>query len=222
MSAHLEIEKKYQVAEADLDALLAKFDFVSEQRVVDEYFDTTHGKFYQEGIFIRIRNQQTLDIKFNPAHLGRKDVRDHVSCAEYSFQEPFDAADFEEFKALGNLIGAVKPSTSTFTSFLESNQLVTLLLIDKIRKTYQQEQFALVIDEIDSLGTILEIEYIGENANPDIEQVVSEIDKLMQGVPAVPIVTGSFEMLFRKQNFELYRKGKYLLETDRESGRSAA
>ncbi|MEN8236106.1 MAG: CYTH domain-containing protein [Pseudomonadota bacterium] len=222
MSAHLEIEKKYQIVETDLGPLLAQFEYVSEKRIIDEYFDTVDGKFYQEGIFIRIRNQKTLDVKFNPDHLGQRGVHEHVFCAEYSFQEPFANQDFKTFEALGQLIGTQQPFSSSFSSFLKSNQLVILLLIDKIRKTYKQGHFALVIDAIAGLGTILEIEYTGKNTNPDVEQIVSEIDELMQEVPTVPLATGSFEMLLKKQNFELYRKGKYLLEEDRELDKTAA
>jgi len=133
VSAHLEIEKKYHVLEADLGALLAKFDYVSEKQVVDEYFDTADGKFYRDGIFIRIRNQKTLDVKFNPAHLGRRNVTDHVSCSEYSFCEPFHDDDFNTFEELGRLIGTANPAGQTFASFLEPNQLVPLLYLSKFK-----------------------------------------------------------------------------------------
>lgn len=221
MSAHLEIEKKYQVLGADLTPLLAKFNYMNKKQVIDEYFDDRDGKFYREGVFIRIRNQKTLDIKFNPAHLGRRNVHEHVSCAEYSFCEPFSNDDLDTFDALEQLIGTVKPSGSTFASFLHSNQLISLLLIDKVRTSYQNDDFTLVIDTIENLEMILEIEYTGPNKNPDVQQVVSEINSLMQGIPAIPLATGSFEMILKKQNFELYRQGKYLMEEDRQPGKAA-
>jgi len=95
------------------------------------------------------------------------------------------------------------------------------ILIDKVRKTYHRNDYTLVIDAIEDLGLILEIEYTGTNVNPDVGQIVLEIDELMQGVTATPLATGSFEMILRKQNFELYRQGKYLLAKDKEAETAA-
>lgn len=213
MSVHLEIEKRYQIETGSLPPLLQQFQYVDEKRVIDEYFDTPDGIWYQKGIFIRIRNNLSLDIKFNPNHLGKTDVSDHVSCHEYSFREPFHKDEEENLKILQRLIGLETSGVNSFHSLLKQNQLKTLLLIDKTRKTYQKERFTLVIDNIKDSGSFLEIEYSGPEGVL-LEEVVAEVDALMKGVPAKPLTSGSFEIMLRQSNFELYRKGKYLLEED--------
>ena len=101
----------------------------------------------------------------------------------------------------------------SFESLIKSNKLQTLVVIDKIRKTYTNEQFIAEIDTIQDLGQFLEIECSGPEGQP-LEGVLDEIDSLMEGIPARPLAWGSFEMILRKEKFDLYRKGKYLLEED--------
>lgn len=213
MSEYLEIEKKYQIEKIPQDFLKAHFQFAHEKRVLDRYFDTSAGDWYQKGIFIRIRNDKSLDVKFNPDHLGKSDVTDHVSCHEYNFREPFGEKEVENLKALEKLIGLNIFGVSSFESFLEKNQLELLLEIDKVRTTYQNDTFTIVIDDIQNLGRFLEVEYSG-SLGVSIDQVVQEIDALMAGVPAQPLASGSFEMCLRRANFDLYNKGKYFLEEE--------
>lgn len=216
MSEYLEIEKKYQVNGASLDDLLAHFEYVGEKRVVDEYVDTAEGEWYQRGIFIRIRNGGSLDIKFNPDHLDKTDATDHVACHEYNFREPFGEGEAEQLRILKNLIGLEIEGVDSFATLLERNQLESLMVIDKSRKTYGNEDFVAVIDNIQGLGIFLEIEYTGPEGR-SLESVLEEIDRLMKAVPATPLNSGSFEMILREQNYELYRKGKYLLADDLEA-----
>jgi hypothetical protein len=90
MGLMIEIEKKYRVLNPrHIKHLLKPMNYLSSGRIVDEYFDTIDGLYYQQGIFIRSRNNETLDVKFNPHHLTDKSNNDHVSCCEYSFDIPF-------------------------------------------------------------------------------------------------------------------------------------
>lgn len=216
MTGYLEIEKKYQVENESLEPLLQYFKYEGDKRVDDEYFDTVDGEWYQRGIFIRIRNGKSLDIKFNPDHLGKSGATDHVSCHEYSFNEPFGEMEQKNLNILQGLIGLETAGVNSFRSLLNKNKLETLLLIDKLRKSYSNDDFTVVIDTIQGLGFFLEIEYSGPEGR-SLDSVIEEIDTLMEGTPAKPLASGSFEMILRKVNFELYRKGKYLLEEDLES-----
>lgn len=213
MSGFVEIEKRYQLLDNDLSKLLKEFTYVGEKRVVDEYFDTKDGFYYQEGIFIRIRNKQDLDIKFNPEHLGKKDINDHVYCHEYSFQEPFKETEREKFNGLAKLIKIYQPSRNTFESFIKENNLMPLLVVDKIRTTYVNELYTCVVDDIKDNGLFLEIEYSGPQGK-DRAEILSQMDSFMNGIFAKPLSTGVFEIILRQQNFKLYKKGKYLLEED--------
>ncbi len=216
MSAYIEIEKRYQLLGADISRLTRKLTYIGEKRVVDDYFDTIDGQFYQAGIFIRIRNLSSLDIKFNPDHLGKSNVSEHVSCHEYSFREPFQDSDGALFKSLEGLIGIPQPLENSFQSFMDTNNLHSFLVIDKIRQTYTNESYTIVIDHVKNLGVFMEVEYSGSQDEVlKLEQILSGIDALMKGVSAKSLSTGCFEMILRQENFDLYKKGKYLLDEDR-------
>lgn len=216
MSAYIEIEKRYQLLGTDISGLTRKLTYIGEKRVVDDYFDTIDGQFYQAGIFIRIRNLSSLDIKFNPDHLGKSNVSEHVSCHEYSFRKPFQDSDGVLFKSLEGLIGIRQPLENSFQSFMDTNNLHSFLVIDKIRQTYTNESYTIVIDHVKNLGVFMEVEYSGSQDEVlKLEQILSGIDALMKGVSAKSLSTGCFEMTLRQENFDLYKKGKYLLDEDR-------
>ena len=61
MNNPIEMEKRFQVFQGDLDSFLKNKRFISSKTVIDEYLDTSDGLFYQEGIFIRVRNGKTLE-----------------------------------------------------------------------------------------------------------------------------------------------------------------
>jgi len=214
--SYLEIEKKYQLLCTDICELTKKLSYAGEHRVVDDYFDTIDGQFYQDGVFIRIRNQSSLDIKFNPDHLGKSNVSEHVSCHEYSFREPFQETDSPLFKSLESLINFRLPTGVSFQSFLDANNLRPFIAIDKIRQTYTNELYNVVVDHIKNLGVFMEVEYSGpQDEDLQLEGILAGIDTLMKDIPATPLSTGCFEMILRQENFDLYKKGKYLLEGDR-------
>lgn len=126
--------------------------------MVDVYFDTPEAQHYRNGVFIRIRNDKTLDVKFNPDHVQGSQGTDHVSCAEYSFIEPLSEADAKKLQALDNLVNLSQPDGTTFQDFLAHNNLQDFLTIDKIRKTYTHENLNVVVDEVANFGTFLEVE----------------------------------------------------------------
>lgn len=213
MSSFHEIERKYKLSNEPLDSLLEHFEYKGEKRVIDKYFDTCGGEWYQKGIFVRIRNGVSLDIKFNPDHLETSITTEHVSCHEYSFTEPFGKGERRHLETLCKMIELETSSVRCFQSLLTQNGLDPFLTIDKVRQTYTNETFTLVIDTIQGLGKFLEIEYSG-SVNHSIEFILEAIDELIKGIDLKPLTCGSFEMILRRDNYDLYRKGKYLLEED--------
>ncbi|MCP4923191.1 MAG: CYTH domain-containing protein, partial [bacterium] len=172
MSSFVEIEKRYQLLNKEITPCKKGFEWVSMEHVLDHYFDTPDGHYYQEGIFIRIRNGQTLDIKFNPDHLGNKHATDHVQCHEYTFKEPFKADEFEKFVHLKSLIKTQLPTGEDFIAFFSANHLIPLLTISKTRATYKRDDFLLVLDDIQGLDPILEVEYAGKTDGKNTQDIV--------------------------------------------------
>ena len=210
MTNPIEMEKKFRVNPADLAEFLKNKNFISNKTIVDEYLDTPEGLFYQEGIFIRVRNKKSLDIKFNPDHLGHKDSNDHTSCHEYNISMPFDPASAVVFVTLEKMIPIKFPAPYTYDAFLKINNLESLLTLDKKRSTYEDDIFLIAVDEFADFGTFLELE--AKDNNISLEVFLDEIKKATQGMAIQEFNSGYVEIRLSEINHSLYLKGKYLID----------
>lgn len=212
MSNPIEMEKKFQVLNSNLDEFLKNKHFVSSKRVVDQYLDTPDGLFYQDGIFIRVRNEKSVDVKFNPDHLGVQNVTDHTVCHEYNVALPFESSSIHVFETLGKMISIKCPTPYTYDEFLGINNLETLVILDKNRKTYEDDMFIIAIDEFVDFGTFLELE-AKDNTMPK-EVFLIEVEKATKGMALQEFNSGYIELRLRDINKALYLKGKYLINPD--------
>lgn len=222
MERTVEIELRYQVVNPrSLEGLIRGADY-KENRQVDNYYDLAGGDFYKRGIFIRVRNGKKLDFKFNmESVVGKMAIDDHTHCDEYSFIVPFEEMARSRLGNLCNLLGLRIPRWHKWESFLSANQLQQLLLVNKIRKTLSRGGFEIGVDTVAGVGSFLEVEKLisidGENDDV-IEQSKEDIRGFIStlGIEVEPLATGYFELILRKQDFDLYRQGKYVLEKDKE------
>ncbi len=212
MSNPIEMEKRFQVLPSDLDDFLKNKKFISSKLVVDEYLDTSDGLFYQDGIFIRLRNGKSLDFKFNPEHLGVKDVNEHVTCHEYNVALPFELSSTHVFETLAKMIPIKCPQPYTYDEFLKINNLKTLLVLDKKRTTYEDDLFVIAVDEFADFGTFLELE--AKNNNMQKEAFLNEVAMATKGMKVTEFNSGYIELRLRQINELLYLKGKYLIDSD--------
>ena len=66
----IEIELRYEVLDGvKLQPFIQKLTLLHTKRVFDVYLDTPGGDLRRRGIFVRIRDNKKLDIKFNRACL---------------------------------------------------------------------------------------------------------------------------------------------------------
>jgi len=214
MNSPIEMEKKFQVLQSDLEGFLRNKRFISSKTVVDEYLDTSDGLFYQDGIFIRVRNNITLDFKFNPDHLGIADVNDYAVCHEYNVPLPFQIETFHVFEALEKMIPIKCPHPYTYEKFLEENDLRTLLILNKNRTTYEDDTFVIAVDEFADFGVFLELE--AKDNNMPQEGFLKEIAKATDGMAVKEFNSGYIELRLRQLNESLYLKGKYLINPELE------
>lgn len=212
MSNPIEMEKKFQVLHHNLDDFLKNKHFISSKQVVDQYLDTADGLFYQDGIFIRVRNNKSLDIKFNPDHLGVKSVNDHIVCHEYNIALPFDFSSIHVFETLEKMIPIKRPAPYTYDEFLKINNLCTLVILDKNRTTYEDNTFIIAVDEFTEFGTFLELE--SKDNNMPKESFFDEIEKATKDIALQEFNSGYIELRLRAINPSLYLKGKYLIDSD--------
>ena len=212
MSNPIEMEKKFRVLPSDLDDFLNNKRFISSKPVVDEYLDTSDGLFYQDGIFIRLRNSKSLDFKFNPDHLGANNVNEHVTCHEYNVALPFELSSALVFETLAKMIPIKCPEPYTYEEFLKINNLKTLLILDKKRTTYEDDLFVIALDEFTDFGTFIELE--AKDNNMQKEAFLNEVAKATKGMKVTEFNSGYIELRLRQINEQLYLKGKYLIDSD--------
>lgn len=210
MNNPIEMEKKFRVLSNDLDSFLKSKKFISSKRVVDEYLDTPEGRFYKNGIYIRVRNQKSLDIKFNPEHLGALNVTRSTICHEYNISLPFDISSIQVFDPLEKMINLKCPNSYTFENFSITNNLKPIVVLDKNRSTYEDEMFIIAVDEFSDFGTFIEFEAKDNTIPSDV--FLNAVEQITQNLDLQEFNSGYIELRLREINPTLYLKGKYLIK----------
>ena len=217
MLVNVEIEKKYKVLKnngqaENLDSLLTNLAYVSSTQVVDHYLDTSDGAYYQEGIFIRVRNNAALEIKFNPEHLATTNeyAKEHTTCHEYNFPLPLQLSSDGLFQRLQSFISIKKPYPYTFENFVKENALKPLVTLDKTRTAYENEALIVAVDILSDFGTFIEFE--AKDSSINMDDFLQAVKNLTKGIQLKPINSGYVEIALQQSNDALYRKGKYLIE----------
>lgn len=222
MSRSIEIELKFEVLDrAEIARFVEPLEVIGKKRIVDVYLDTQEGDLFKRSIFVRIRNNATFDIKFNQEDFSKSlyDTIEHTHCDEVSVQLPFTESSIttvnETLKTLG-----LKPMTSlSLDDFMQRNNLIRSMIIDKERTSYDDGEFHIDRDTVDGLGEYLEIEKMTDE-HADHDNISREMKEHLKGLQLKHVDVGYNELYWRKHNFDLYLRGKYLLIEDRKKYRS--
>jgi adenylate cyclase, class 2 len=188
--------------ERDLKPLLEIAEFVGEAASTDTYWDIATHDLFKRGIFLRIRDNGQFDIKFNPDF---EDIA-HMSCDEYSYGWPLSDSDA---KAVETFLAAYLPiktpqAGEVFAKF-ELNEFVA---VKKARKTFGANGVVICIDDVDGLGKFIEI----EATDPGNAYLVT---RYCEQAGLKNLKVGYVELLLRRDNFPLYKQGRYLLDEDK-------
>lgn len=215
MGKSIEIELKYQVLdEAQIREFLKEITFVNAKRIVDIYLDTKDGDLYKKGIFIRVRDNKTLDFKYNLADFQNlKKVSMHEQCDEYSFPLPLTDGSLKTINQNCRILGLIEISKPDLGELKLRNNLIESVIIDKIRQKFKNEGFEYSFDNVKGLGRFLEIEAEGQEGQ-DFEEIKKRIREKVKNLKLKLITTGYNEVYWRKYNFDLYLQGRYLFEED--------
>ncbi len=207
----IEIELKFQILdETQIKEFLKNLDFISRKRIVDIYLDTKDADLYKKGFFIRIRDNKTLDFKFNLEDLEKK----HEHCEEHSFSLPLTSNSLEKINKVCkvlDLIGIMNPSLEELKT---KNNFIDSMVIDKIRQRYKDENFGFCFDDVKNMGKFLEIEAHVSNEK-NIEKIKNRMREKIKNLKLKLITTGYNELYWKKHNPEIYKQGKYHLEEDK-------
>lgn len=216
MKRIIEIELKYQVLdEAQIQEFLKKLAFTSKERIVDIYLDTKDGNLYKKGVFVRDRNNKTLDFKYNLEdfrNLGG--VSMHEQCNEDSFLLPLTNDSLKAINQNCRILGLIEISKANLEELKLKNNLIESVIIDKIRQKFKDREFEYSFDDVKDLGKFLEIEAEGQEGE-NFERIKQRIREKVNNLDLKLITTGYNELYWRKYNYDLYRQGRYFLEEDR-------
>lgn len=222
MEKSIEVELKYQVMnKAELSTFLKNLKLKNQKTVKDIYLDTNDGDLFKRGIFIRIRNNTSLDFKFNLAEVQKKITDmpfDHSHCDEYTCSVPLPKDALPELNTISVLLGMKKVKKASLSEFMAENSLIESVKVDRKRAIYTAGKFDIVIDIVKGLGDFLEIEYMTSDVK-NLENVKDEMREYLKEYNLKYINTGYNELYWRKHNFKLYLEGKYLLDEDFEKFR---
>lgn len=210
---NIEIELRYEIIdESSLSKFLAPLPLLSKKRIVDIYLDTPTAELIERGIYIRLRNNHKLDIKFNRACLDDPTLEMQAYCEEYSFEIPLVAEELTLFNKINDDLGLKK--ASTLEEYKALNSLSDHRTVDKTRTTYSIADFSLAIDEVQDLGTFLELELLS-NSIDAIDSVTNQMKDLLSTLQLKPLRTGYDSLILRKHNFPHYLKGRFALPEDK-------
>jgi adenylate cyclase class IV len=217
MEKNLEVELKFQVLdELRTKNFLKNLKFLGEKRTIDVYLDTKDGDLYKRGIFIRIRDNKKLEFKFNLADIQSKEFSKHEHCDEFSFPLPLTQDSIRKINEVCRILG-LKEALS-LEELKSKNNLIDSIVIDKARQKFTDGKFEYSFDDVKDLGKFLEVEYRA-SSDEDVEKIKEEMREKLKGLNLKLITTGYNELYWRKNNFELYLQGRYLLEEDYEKYR---
>lgn len=188
-----------------IKSFLEEFDYVATIDQTDVYYDTKDKKLWNQACFLRVRDNSVIDIKYS------KDSRDtsHLFCEETTFKLPLNEKTKEQFRtALLNFIPSCDEGKD---DIFEAFGLEKFVTIKKHREKYKNDKYELVIDTIEDLGKFFEIEVLDGNNEDNKAELINFVkDKNINRIPI-----GYVELFLRKNDYNTYITGRYLLDEDK-------
>ena len=160
-SIEIEIQVNVEKIKPLLKFLEKNAEFKSEKRQIDEYFTPPHRDFLAvrpAAEWLRLRNADSkYSITYKNWHYD-KDGKSHY-CDEYETE-------------LKNL----EPIKKIFKTL----NFKTLTTVDKVRRTWNYKDYEISYDSVKNLGDFVEIEYIGNDKNPDPAKITDQMIKFLK------------------------------------------
>jgi adenylate cyclase class IV len=217
MTRSIEIELKFEVLDHEqIERFASVLKPIEAKHIEDVYLDTDNGGLFKRGIFMRIRNSEKFDIKFNLEDMTKTldDTMDHTHCDEVSIALPFTSSTLATTNETLATLGLDTMSEPSLEDLKTRNYLTESMAIDKQRLSYSAGDFRIDIDMVQNLGEYLEIEKMADE-RADRDRIISQMHQQLSGLALRHVDVGYNELYWRKHNFELYLLGKYLLFEDR-------
>ena len=186
-----------------IEQLLAKTQLLRSMRNFDIYYDTPEYGLLRQAVFVRVRNNWSLEFKFNEqASVERMQI---VERAFSLRPEP------NKLHEMNTLFSRFIPCWQAVDSVEEApgrNGLVPLARIENKRAQYVWDNLLLSVDRVQGLGNFLEIEMQCEEGS-DTRRAEEKVQRLAADFASRPIHIGYVELWLQKHNPRAYRYGKY-------------
>lgn len=202
----IEVELKFEIAPASrvrLEKYLATIGFARRLQNSDTYYDTPTFELLSQAVFVRVRNQQRLEFKFN-----KQAAPEHLYCMERAFSLSSGPRQVAE---MDKLFAGFLPrwrAAGTVNKALHENGLIELARIENRRVEYIYENLIVCLDHVEGLGDFLEIETQCEEES-ETSQAVAQVQAFAAGVEARQVHVGYVELWLQKHHPDAYRRGKY-------------
>lgn len=177
----IEIQVNVEKVEPLLKFLEENGIFQSEKRQLDEYFSPTHRDFLSSRPveeWLRLRDAEgKYSLNYKKWHYD--DLGKSLYCDEFETK-------IENLETVKNIFSVL--------------DFKSLVVVDKLRKTWNYKDYEIAVDAVKNLGDFVEIEYIGEDEKIDpaktIEEMVGFLKELGCGKIKRNFVGYPFALLF--------------------------
>jgi adenylate cyclase class IV len=204
----IEIELKCELSPQLLEKVRQKTQGMEFRGTVynqDIYYDTPTWDLLRRAVFVRVRNNQKIEFKFN-----EDASQEHKLAVERIFPLQTTSTDLDRLNSLFTYFLPSWQSATSFEDALAKNHLTQLVCINNTREVYANEQIDLSIDHVKGLGDFLEVETQCEE-DADATQAQARLDAFVADLHVEHIKVGYVELWLYKHNPEAYQAGRYHL-----------
>ena len=202
----IEVELKFAItpdARARLENYLETIGCARRLHNSDIYYDTSSFDLFSRAVFVRVRNWQRLEFKFN-----EQAAPEHLYCTERAFSL---TAKRRQVVEMNNLFAGFLPRWQAVDSIgeaLSENGLIELARIENSRAEYRYENLVVCVDHVEGLGDYLEIETQCE-VESETPWAIEQVQAFAAGLEARQVHIGYVELWLQKYLPRAYRQGKY-------------
>ncbi len=161
----VEIEIKVYIKDSEplVDFLENNATFESEKHQVDEYFSPTHRDFLASRPtteWLRLRDSAgSHSLNYKKYHFDQNGKPTH--CDEYQTK-------VEDLSKVKKIFAALN--------------FKSLVVVDKVRKSWLYQNYEISLDSVKGLGEFIEIEYLGQEEQPNPEKITSEMIRFLKNI----------------------------------------
>ncbi len=159
----IEIQANIENSKPLIDFLAKNAQYKSEKRQIDEYFSPHHKNFIgtrpvKEWLRLRDSNGKYF-----------------VTYKNYHYDESGKSTHCEEYETTVENIDKLRKIWNVLN-------FKSLVIVDKLRKTWVYNDYEIAIDSVKGLGDFVEIEYIGSDEKVDPKKITNEMVNFLKNI----------------------------------------